>query len=173
MTSSITSSKPAESPTKTTGASAVEVEANRRETRRMADEIVAGLNKLRQQKASGTIPNRAGKLTPPQEPTPAMMLNARERAVANHLKEHRPAMYRELVKSGHLENQARRMWADYTDQLHELTVNHKVPHDQADELVREVAFPPSDPARDLAPGGGPCRPARSRTWRQYARTATG
>ena len=72
------------------------------------------------------------------------MLNIRERSVANHLRQHRPKMYHELVKSGPLESTARRMWAEYTDQLHDLTVNKHLPYNQAEELVREVAYPPSE-----------------------------
>jgi hypothetical protein len=72
------------------------------------------------------------------------MENIRERAVANHLKEHRPKMYQELVRTGQLEATVRRMWEEHTDLLHELTVNRKLPYDQAMELARETAFPPSE-----------------------------
>src|ERR1035441_1111283 len=71
-------------------------------------------------------------------------LNYREQKVADHLKEFRPKMYRELVKSGQLEATARRMWEEYTSQLHELAVNQKLPYNQAEELARELAFPPSE-----------------------------
>jgi hypothetical protein len=72
------------------------------------------------------------------------MMSSREQAVADHLKQFRPKMYRDLVKSHNLELTAKKMWSDYTDQLYELTVMQKLPHNQAEELVREVAFPPSE-----------------------------
>ncbi len=77
-------------------------------------------------------------------PPPNKPLDHDEQKVADHLKEFRPAMYQALVKSGQLEATARKMWADYTDQLYNLTVEKKLPRNQAEELVRDVAFPPSE-----------------------------
>ncbi len=77
-------------------------------------------------------------------PHPPLNLSYREQKVADHLKQFRPKLYRELVKSHQLEATARQMWADYTEQLWDLTVNQKLPHNQAVELVRDVAFPPSE-----------------------------
>ena len=71
-------------------------------------------------------------------------LNCREQQVVEHLKEHRPKMYRELVQSGQLEATAKRMWEERTDQWRDLVVNHGLAADQAEELVREVAFPPDE-----------------------------
>jgi len=75
---------------------------------------------------------------------PKLKLSYREQQVAEHLKEHRPKMYRELKASGQLEATCIRMWRAYADQLYDLEVLKKLPHDQAVELVREVAFPPSE-----------------------------
>ena len=59
MTSSIANTNLDESPKKTTAASGVENEANRRAARQMAVEVVEGLRKLAQQKASRKAPNQA------------------------------------------------------------------------------------------------------------------
>lgn len=72
------------------------------------------------------------------------MLTYREQQVVDHLKEHRPKMYAELVKNGQLESQAKRMWQAYTDSLHDLTMHKGLPFDQAQELSRELAFPPAE-----------------------------
>ena len=71
------------------------------------------------------------------------MMSVRERSVAEHLKEHRPKMYAELVGSVKLEATAHQMWEEYTNQLANL-VDNKVPYNQAQELCREIAFPPSE-----------------------------
>jgi hypothetical protein len=71
------------------------------------------------------------------------MLSYREQKVADHLKEHRPRMYAELVKSGRLEATAKRMWSEYTDQYADLIEKGLAPN-QAEELSRELAFPPSE-----------------------------
>ena len=74
-----------------------------------------------------------------------LKLNYREKQVLEHLKEHRPKMYRELMAKGTLESTCRRMWEEYGDQLDKLTLGpNKIPYDQALELVREVAFPPDE-----------------------------
>ena len=70
-------------------------------------------------------------------------LSIREQQVANHLKAHRPKMYAELLKSGQLEAEAKRMWEEYTDELASL-VQKGLPYNQAQELSRERAFPPSE-----------------------------
>ena len=80
------------------------------------------------------------------------MLSAPEQKVANHLKENRPEMYQDLVKAGSLEATVRRMWEEYTYQLAEtitsLVVNQGLSrsqaYNQAEELCRELAFPPSE-----------------------------
>jgi hypothetical protein len=92
------------------------------------------------------------------------MLNIREQEVVKHLKEHRPKMYRELLRSGQLEATAARMWKEFVDQLYELTTVQKLPHNQAMEMCRELAFPPSE--RDqprLGEDPGPLHPWRGST----------
>jgi hypothetical protein len=59
MNSSIANTTPDGSPKKTTAASEVEIEANRRAARQDAEEAVAGLRKLALQKASRKSPNQA------------------------------------------------------------------------------------------------------------------
>jgi len=59
MTSSIANTEGAESPKKSTGASAVEIEANHRFARQLAEEVVAGLRKLAKQKAALKAPHHA------------------------------------------------------------------------------------------------------------------
>jgi len=59
MNPSIASTTPDGSPEKSTAVSAVEIEANRRAARQMAKEVVEGLRKLAQQKASRKAPNQA------------------------------------------------------------------------------------------------------------------
>ena len=59
MTSSIANTKVAESPKKSTDASAVEIEANHRAARQDAKEVVAGLRKLAEQKAALKAPPHA------------------------------------------------------------------------------------------------------------------
>jgi hypothetical protein len=59
MNSSIANTSPDGSPKKATAASDVEIEANRRAARQIAVEVVAGLRKLAQQKASRKAPNQA------------------------------------------------------------------------------------------------------------------
>src|ERR1035438_8036509 len=59
MTSSIANTSLDESPKKAIAASEVEIEANRRAARQMAAEVVEGLRKLAQQKASRKAPNQA------------------------------------------------------------------------------------------------------------------
>ena len=59
MTSSIANTSLDESPKKATAASDFEIEANRRAARQMAVEVVEGLRKLAQQKASRKAPNQA------------------------------------------------------------------------------------------------------------------
>jgi len=72
-------------------------------------------------------------------------LNCREQEVLNHLRKHRPRMFRELKASGRLDATVKRMWEEYGDQLDKLTLGaNKIPYDQALELVREVAFPPDE-----------------------------
>ena len=59
MTSSIMNTSPHGSPKKSTAASAVEIEANRRAARLDAKEMVEGLRKLAQQKAARKAPHQA------------------------------------------------------------------------------------------------------------------
>jgi hypothetical protein len=59
MNSSIANTTPDGSPKKTTAASGVEIEANRRAARQDAEEAVAGLRKLALQKDSRKSPNQA------------------------------------------------------------------------------------------------------------------
>ena len=59
MNSSIANTKTDGLPKKAAAASEVEIEANRRAARQMAVEVVEGLRKLAQQKASGKAPNQA------------------------------------------------------------------------------------------------------------------
>jgi hypothetical protein len=59
MNSSMPNTKPAGSPKKTIAVSAVEIEANRRAARQDVKEVVEGLRKLAQQKASRKAPNQA------------------------------------------------------------------------------------------------------------------
>jgi|GEM_PF-5726520 len=59
MNPSIASTTPDGSPKIATAASDVENEANRRAARQMAKEVVEGLRKLAQQKASRKAPNQA------------------------------------------------------------------------------------------------------------------
>ena len=59
MTSSSTNTNPAALPKKSTVVSAVSIEANRRAARLDAKEMVEGLRKLAQQKASRRNPNQA------------------------------------------------------------------------------------------------------------------
>ncbi len=77
-------------------------------------------------------------------PVKKLPLSSREQKVVDHLKNFRPKMYKELVASGTLESTARQMWRDYTDQWYELVVEKKLPANQAEELCRETAFPPSE-----------------------------
>jgi hypothetical protein len=81
------------------------------------------------------------------------MMSVREKAVADHLMANRPKMYQQLVRSGSLEATARQMWEDYTDQLQKTlqelkekhpTVPYSDLYNQAVELCREIAFPPSE-----------------------------
>jgi hypothetical protein len=59
MTSSIANTSLDGSPKEATAASEAENEANRRAARQIAVEVVEGLRKLAQQKASGKAPNQA------------------------------------------------------------------------------------------------------------------
>lgn len=59
MNSSITNTRLDGSPKEPSAASEVEIEANRRAARQMAAEVVEGLRKLAQQKASRKAPNQA------------------------------------------------------------------------------------------------------------------
>jgi len=59
MTSSIANTNPGKSPKKPIAASAGEIEANRRAARRDAEEVVAGFQKLAQEKASRKAPTQA------------------------------------------------------------------------------------------------------------------
>jgi hypothetical protein len=74
----------------------------------------------------------------------ASNLNIREQQIADHLKTFRPKMYQELVRTGQLEPTVKQMWAEYTDQLHELTVVKKLPFNQAQELLLDLIRPPSE-----------------------------
>ncbi len=59
MNSSTRNTKPDGSAGKSTTASDLEIEANRRAARQMAEEVVEGLRKLAKQKASNKAPNQA------------------------------------------------------------------------------------------------------------------
>jgi len=90
------------------------------------------------------------------------MLDCREQKVADHLKEHRPKMYKELQASGNLEKVVKGMWAQYTDRLADLVSNQGVPYNQAQELVRELAFPPNEKDQPQL-GADPLRPTSVET----------
>jgi len=71
-----------------------------------------------------------------------------------HWKRHRPKMYAELKKSGHLLESVYAAQERTSGAMYELTVVKKLPYDQAWELVREEwAFLPSekDDAEDPDP----------------------
>ena len=76
--------------------------------------------------------------------TPKPKLNFREREILSHWKANRPIMCRELAKAGDLEAAVKRAWEEYTSQLHDLTVNRKLPYNQAAELLRELIYLPSE-----------------------------
>ena len=74
-------------------------------------------------------------------PNPLVKLNHREQEIVDHLKRFCPSLYRDLKKSGQLELEARRMQEDYENQFYDLTINQKLPRNQAEELVRDVRLP--------------------------------
>jgi hypothetical protein len=88
---------------------------------------------------------------------PMEKLNVWERNVAAHLKQHRPKMYRELMRSGQLEATCRKMWEEYTNQLADLVSNQGLPYNQAEELAQPLAFPQSESDQPLL-GENPNKP---------------
>jgi len=70
-------------------------------------------------------------------------LDCREQEVANHLQEHRPTMYAELVKSGRLEAEVKRMHREAGEEYADLILKG-VPPNQAQEMSQEREFLPSE-----------------------------